>query len=118
LSAGHGSALLYSLLHMSGFDVTIDDLKDFRQLGSRTPGHPEYRHTDGVEATTGPLGQGIVQAVGMAMAEQHTAAVYNTDEHQVIDHYTYTLVGDEDLIEGISYEAISYAGCQQLDKLI
>lgn len=118
LSAGHGSALLYSLLHMSGFDVTIDDLKDFRQLGSRTPGHPEYRHTDGVEATTGPLGQGIAQAVGMAMAEQHTAAVYNTDEHKIIDHYTYTLVGDGDLMEGISYEAISYAGRQQLDKLI
>ena len=118
LSAGHGSALLYSLLHMSGYDVTIDDLKDFRQLNGRTPGHPEYRHTDGVEATTGPLGQGIAQAVGMAMAEQHTAAVYNTDEHKIIDHYTYTLVGDGDLMEGISYEAISYAGRQQLDKLI
>ncbi|MBZ6527652.1 transketolase [Aerococcaceae bacterium DSM 111021] len=118
LSAGHGSALLYSLLHMSGFDVTIDDLKDFRQVGSRTPGHPEYRHTDGVEATTGPLGQGIAQAVGIAMAEQHTAAVYNTDEHKVIDHYTYTLVGDGDLMEGISYEAISFAGRQELDKLI
>ncbi|MGO4942435.1 transketolase [Ruoffia tabacinasalis] len=118
LSAGHGSALLYSLLHMSGFDVTIDDLKDFRQVESRTPGHPEYRHTDGVEATTGPLGQGIAQAVGMAMAEQHTAAIYNTDEHKVIDHYTYTLVGDGDLMEGISYEAISFAGRQQLDKLI
>lgn len=118
LSAGHGSALLYSLLHMSGFDVTIDDLKDFRQTGSRTPGHPEVGHTDGVEATTGPLGQGIAQAVGMAMAEQHTAALYNTDEHKVIDHYTYTLVGDGDLMEGISYEAISYAGRQKLDKLI
>ncbi|XJS10881.1 transketolase [Aerococcaceae bacterium WGS1372] len=118
LSAGHGSALLYSLLHMSGYDVTLDDLKDFRQSGSRTPGHPEYRHTDGVEATTGPLGQGIAQAVGMAAAEQHTAAVYNTDEHKVIDHYTYTLVGDGDLMEGISYEAISFAGRQQLDKLI
>lgn len=118
LSAGHGSALLYSLLHMSGYDVTLDDLKDFRQIGSRTPGHPEYRHTDGVEATTGPLGQGIAQAVGMAAAEQHTAAVYNTDEHKVIDHYTYTLVGDGDLMEGISYEAISFAGRQQLDKLI
>lgn len=118
LSAGHGSALLYSLLHMSGYDVTLEDLKNFRQLGSRTPGHPEYRHTDGVEATTGPLGQGIAQAVGMAMAEQHTAAVYNTDDHKVIDHYTYTLVGDGDLMEGISYEAISFAGRQQLDKLI
>src|SRR5699024_9409964 len=94
------------------------DLKDFRQLNGRTPGHPEYRHTDGVEATTGPLGQGIAQAVGMAMAEQHTAAIYNTDEHKVIDHYTYTLVGDGDLMEGISYEAISFAGRQQLDKLI
>lgn len=118
LSAGHGSALLYSLLHMSGYDVTLEDLKNFRQLGSRTPGHPEYRHTNGVEATTGPLGQGIAQAVGMAMAEQHAAAVYNTDDHKVIDHYTYTLVGDGDLMEGISYEAISFAGRQQLDKLI
>ncbi|MGF3066561.1 transketolase [Facklamia sp. P12950] len=118
LSAGHGSAMLYSLLHLSGFKVTMEDLKQFRQLGSITPGHPEYRHTDGVEATTGPLGQGIAQAVGMAMAEQHTAALYNTDQHQVINHYTYVLVGDGDLMEGISYEACSYAGRQKLGKLV
>lgn len=118
LSAGHGSALLYSLLHMSGFDVTIDDLKKFRQLGSKTPGHPEYKHTDGVEVTTGPLGQGVAQAIGMAMAEQHTAALYNSENAKIIDHYTYALVGDGDLMEGISYEAISYAGRQKLSKLI
>jgi len=118
LSAGHGSALLYSLLHLSGFEVSIEDLKSFRQFGSATPGHPEFNYTDGVEATTGPLGQGITQAVGMAMAEQHTAALYNTAEHQLIDHYTYTLVGDGDLMEGISYEATSFAGHQKLDKLI
>lgn len=118
LSAGHGSALLYSLLHLSGFDVSIDDLKDFRQSGSKTPGHPEVTHTDGVEATTGPLGQGIAQAVGMALAEAHTAATYNTDEYKIIDHYTYTLVGDGDLMEGIAYEATSFAGKQKLDKLI
>ena len=118
LSAGHGSAMLYSLLHLSGFDVSIEDLKDFRQLKSKTPGHPEYRHTDGVEATTGPLGQGIAQAVGMAMAEAHLAALYNREGYPVIDHYTYTLVGDGDLMEGISYEACSFAGRQKLGKLI
>lgn len=118
LSAGHGSAMLYSLLHLSGFDVSIEDLKDFRQLKSKTPGHPEYRHTDGVEATTGPLGQGIAQAVGMAMAEAHLAALYNCEGYPVIDHYTYTLVGDGDLMEGISYEACSFAGRQKLGKLI
>lgn len=118
LSAGHGSALLYSLLHVSGFDVTIDDLKHFRQSGSKTPGHPEVNHTDGVEATTGPLGQGIAQAVGMALAETHLAAQYNTPEHSIIDHYTYALVGDGDLMEGISYEAMSFAGRQQLGKLV
>ena len=118
LSAGHGSALLYSLLHVSGFDVSIDDLKNFRQLNSITPGHPEVTHTHGVEATTGPLGQGIAQAVGMAVAEEHLAAKYNTDEHKIMDHYTYTLVGDGDLMEGVSYEATSFAGHQQLDKLI
>ena len=118
LSAGHGSALLYSLLHLSGYDVTIDDLKEFRQLGSRTPGHPEVNHTDGVEATTGPLGQGVAQAVGMALAETHAAALYNTPEHKIIDHYTYALISDGDLMEGISYEACSFAGHNQLDKLI
>lgn len=118
LSAGHGSALLYSLLHLSGYDLSIDDLKKFRQLNSRTPGHPEVNYTDGVEATTGPLGQGFAQAVGMAMAERHTAALYNTDTHDIIDHYTYVLAGDGDMMEGISYEAASYAGHHNLEKLI
>lgn len=118
LSAGHGSAMLYSLLHLSGFDVSIDDLKQFRQYQSKTPGHPEVGHTPGVDATTGPLGQGIAQAVGMAMAERHTAALFNTSDHQVIDHFTYALCGDGDLMEGVAYEAISYAGTQELDKLI
>lgn len=118
LSAGHGSALLYALLHVAGYDVTLEDLKDFRQMNSRTPGHPEYGWTDGVEATTGPLGQGVAQAVGMAMAEKHLAATHNTDDYSVIDHYTYALVGDGDLMEGISYEAMSYAGKMALDKLI
>lgn len=118
LSAGHGSALLYSLLHLSGFDVSLDDIKNFRQYESKTPGHPEVHYTEGVEATTGPLGQGIAQAVGMAMAEAHLAATYNTSKHEIIDNYTYTLVGDGDLMEGIAYEATSYAGRQKLDKLI
>lgn len=118
LSAGHGSALLYSTLHLAGYDVTIDDLKQFRQLGSRTPGHPEYGITDGVEATAGPLGQGMAMAVGMAMAEAHLASVYNRPGYPVMDHYTYTLVGDGDLMEGISQEAISYAGHLKLGKLI
>ncbi|HZG86293.1 transketolase [Paenibacillus sp.] len=118
LSAGHGSMLLYSLLHLFGYDVTIDDLKQFRKLNSRTPGHPEYGHTDGVEATTGPLGQGIAMAVGMAMAEAHLAARYNRDGFPVVDHYTYALVGDGCLMEGISYEAMSMAGHMKLGKLI
>ena len=110
LSAGHGSALLYSMLHLAGYDVSIDDLKNFRQLGSKTPGHPEVHETEGVETTTGPLGQGLANAVGFAMAETHLAATYNTDKHAVVDHYTYALVGDGDLQEGISYEAMSLAG--------
>ncbi|MGG3466260.1 transketolase [Neobacillus pocheonensis] len=118
LSAGHGSSLLYSLLHLSGYSVTMDDLKNFRKLNSRTPGHPEFGHTPGVEATTGPLGQGIANAVGMAMAEAHLAAKFNKEGHPVIDHYTYALVGDGDLMEGISYEAMSMAGHMKLDKLI
>lgn len=118
LSAGHGSAMYYSLLHLSGYDVSIEDLKQFRQYQSKTPGHPEVGHTPGVDATTGPLGQGIAQAVGMAMAEKHTAALYNTPDHRVIDHFTYALCGDGDLMEGVAYEAISYAGAQALDKLI
>lgn len=118
LSAGHGSMLLYSLLHLSGYDVTLDDLKSFRQLGSRTPGHPEYGHTDGVEATTGPLGQGIAMAVGMAMAERHLAATYNTDNYPIVDHYTYAICGDGDLMEGVSQEAASLAGHLKLERLI
>ena len=118
LSAGHGSMLLYSLLHLSGYDVTMDDLKEFRQWGSRTPGHPEVHHTDGVEATTGPLGQGIAMAVGMAMAEAHLAAKFNKDDATIIDHYTYSLVGDGDLMEGISHEAASLAGHLRLGKLV
>lgn len=118
LSAGHGSMLLYSLLHLSGYDVTMDDIKNFRQWGSRTPGHPEVLDTDGVEATTGPLGQGIAMAVGMAMAEAHLAAKYNKHNFNIIDHYTYSLVGDGDIMEGISHEAASLAGHLGLDKLI
>lgn len=118
LSAGHGSALLYSLLHLSGYDLSIDDLKNFRQLGSKTPGHPEYRYTDGVEATTGPLGQGIATAVGMAMAEAHLAALHNSEEFPLVDHYTYALCGDGDLMEGVSAEASSLAGHLKLGKLI
>ena len=118
LSAGHGSALLYSLLHLSGYDVSIKDLKNFRQLNSKTPGHPEVNHTDGVEATTGPLGQGVAMAIGMAMAEAHLAAQYNREGFPIIDHYTYALCGDGDLMEGISQEAISLAGQLKLGKLI
>ncbi len=118
LSAGHGSMLLYSLLHLSGYDVTMDDLKSFRQWQSRTPGHPEVLDTDGVEATTGPLGQGVAMAVGMAMAEAHLAAKYNKVNFPIIDHHTYSLVGDGDIMEGISHEAASLAGHLGLGKLI
>ena len=104
LSAGHGSSMLYSLLHLAGYKVSIEDLKNFRKLNSLTPGHPEVGHTDGVEATTGPLGQGIATSVGMAMAEAHLAAKFNKEGHTVVDHFTYTLVGDGDLMEGVAYE--------------
>jgi transketolase len=118
LSAGHASALLYSTLFLSGYDVTLDDLKSFRQWGSRTPGHPERGHTAGVEVTTGPLGQGIAMAVGMAMAEEHLAAIYNRPGYDVVNHYTYALLGDGDLMEGVSQEAASLAGRLGLGKLI
>lgn len=118
LSAGHGSMLLYSLLHLFGYGVTMEDIKQFRQLGSVTPGHPEYGWTKGVEATTGPLGQGIAMAVGMAMAEAHLAKTYNRPGYPVVDHYTYALCGDGCLMEGISYEAASLAGTLGLGKLI
>ena len=118
LSGGHGSALLYSLLHLSGFQVSIDDVKNFRQFNSKTPGHPEVGHTDGVEATTGPLGQGFANGVGMAMAEAHLAATYNRPGFPIVDHHTYVMCGDGDLMEGISYEATSLAGTLKLNKLI
>ncbi|MBP3041805.1 transketolase, partial [Bacillaceae bacterium Marseille-Q3522] len=118
LSAGHGSALLYSLLHIFGFDLPMSELKNFRKMGSMTPGHPEYKHTAGVDATTGPLGQGIAMGVGMAMTEAHLAAKFNRPDFPVIDHYTYMLCGDGCLMEGISYEAASLAGHLQLGKLI
>lgn len=117
LSAGHGSALLYALLHLYGYGLTIEDLKQFRQWGSKTPGHPEYGHTIGVETTTGPLGQGIANAVGMAMAEAHLAALFNKEGFPVVDHRTYTIVGDGCLMEGISYEAAALAGTLKLGKL-
>ena len=118
LSAGHGSMLLYALLYLTGYDLTLDDLKSFRQLGSKTPGHPEAERTAGVEATTGPLGQGVANSVGMAIAEAHLGAVYNRDDAAIVDHYTYCLCGDGDLMEGISQEAISLAGHLKLGKLI
>lgn len=118
LSAGHGSSQLYALLHFNGFGVSMDDIKQFRQWGSLTPGHPEYGHTPGVDATTGPLGQGISMAVGMALAEKHLAAVYNKPGYDVIDHYTYTILGDGDLNEGVSEEALNIAGDKGLGKLI
>ena len=119
LSAGHGSMLLYALLHLSGFkDVSMDEIKNFRQWGSKTPGHPEYGHTAGVDATTGPLGQGISTATGFAQAERFLAAKYNRPGFNIFDHYTYVICGDGDLMEGVSAEAASYAGLQKLDKLV
>ncbi len=118
LSAGHGSMLLYALLYLTGYDLTLDDIKHFRQLGSKTPGHPEAERTPGVEATTGPLGQGLGNALGMAIAEAHMGAVYNRDDQAIVDHFTYCICGDGDLMEGISQEAVSLAGHLKLGKLI
>jgi len=118
LSGGHASTLLYSLLHLCGYDVTLEDLKNFRQWQSKTPGHPEYRHTPGVETTTGPLGQGFANAVGMAMAERHLAARFNQSGNEIVDHYTYVMCGDGDMMEGISAEAASLAGHLGLGRLI
>jgi transketolase len=118
LSAGHGSMLLYSMLHLCGYDLPMEEIKNFRQWGSKTPGHPEFGHTPGVDATTGPLGQGIAMAVGMAMAELHLGAVYNKENFPVIDHYTYAICGDGDLMEGLSSESASLAGHLKLGKLI
>lgn len=119
LSAGHGSMLLYSLLHLSGFeDVTLEEVKNFRQWGSKTPGHPEFGHTKGVDATTGPLGQGISTAVGMALAERYLAAKYNKEGYELFDHYTYVICGDGDIMEGVASEAASFAAVQKLNKLV
>ncbi|WP_322923126.1 transketolase [Paenibacillus campi] len=118
LSAGHGSMLLYSLLHLSGYGLEMDEIKQFRQWGSKTPGHPEYGHTVGVDATTGPLGQGVAMAVGMAIAEAHLAATYNKGNANVIDHFTYAICGDGDMMEGVASEAASMAGHMKLGKLI
>ncbi len=118
LSGGHASMLLYSLLYLSGYDLTLDDIKNFRQWGSKTPGHPEFGHTPGVETTTGPLGQGFTNAVGMALAERHLATIFNRPDYEIIDHYTYMICGDGDLMEGITAEAASFAGHMGLAKLI
>ena len=118
LSAGHGSMLLYSLLHLTGYDLSLDDLKAFRQWGSKTPGHPEYGHTPGVETTTGPLGQGFANGVGLAMAERFLASRFNRPNFPIVDHFTYAIVSDGDLMEGVSHEAASLAGHLKLGKLI
>ena len=118
LSNGHASMLLYSLLHLTGYDVTLDDLRSFRQLHSKTPGHPEYGITPGIETTTGPLGQGLANAVGMALAEKILAAQFNRSGFNLVDHHTYVFVGDGCLMEGISHEVCSFAGTLKLGKLI
>lgn len=118
LAAGHGSMLIYSMLHLTGYNVSMDDIKSFRQVGSKTPGHPEFGRTDGIDATSGPLGQGIAHAVGMAMAEAHLAAIFNRPSFPIMDHYTFALCGDGDLQEGVTQEAVSLAGQLKLSKLI
>ena len=118
LSNGHGSMLIYALLHLTGYDLSVNDLKQFRQLHSKTPGHPEYGYTPGVETTTGPLGQGIANAVGMALSEKTLAAQFNRDGHVIVDHHTWVFLGDGCLMEGISHEACSLAGTLGLGKLI
>ena len=118
LSAGHASMLLYSLMHIFGYPVSMDDIKNFRQLGAKTAGHPEYGNIPGIEATTGPLGQGFAMAVGMAMAERHMAARFNREGYNVIDNYTYTLMGDGCMMEGVAAEAASLAGTLGLGRLI
>src|SRR5437016_13571753 len=118
LSAGHGSMLLYSLLYLTGYDLPLDELKRFRKWGSRTPGHPERGHTPGVEVTTGPLGQGLANAVGLAIAEAQLAGTYNRDGHAVVDHRTWAIVSDGDLMEGVASEAASLAGHLELGKIV
>ena len=118
LSNGHGSMLIYSLLHLTGYALPIEELKNFRQLHSKTPGHPEYGYAPGVETTTGPLGQGISNAVGMAIAEKTLAAQFNRSNHEIVDHYTYAFLGDGCLMEGVSHEACSLAGTLGLGKLV
>ena len=118
LSNGHGSMLLYALLHLTGYELSIDDLKQFRQLHSKTPGHPEHGYAPGIETTTGPLGQGLANAVGMAMAEKRLAEEFNRPGHTVVDHHTYVFAGDGCLMEGVSHEACSLAGTLGLGKLI
>ena len=118
LSLGHASMLIYSLLHLTGYDLSLEDLKAFRQWGSRTPGHPEYGITPGVETTTGPLGQGVANSVGMALAERWLADRFNKPGHDIVDHFTYVFCSDGDLMEGISHEAAELAGHQKLGKLI
>src|SRR5690625_3455124 len=118
LSNGHGSMLIYSLLHLTGYNLSIDDIKNFRQLHSKTPGHPEVGYTEGIETTTGPLGQGLANAVGMALSEALLAKEFNRDGHNIVDHFTYAFVGDGCLMEGISHEACSLAGTLGLSKLI